>query len=298
VTYVVDGRGAVLKSFGLFSGIFARAMPALARALMSLTFMKVSGASTVALEPHLRQLDEVIAKERRDEATPQWSGASDVVPSLEDTAQIVALDSISFQYPTAAAHALRSVSLDLRRGELLAIRGESGAGKTTLVDVLIGLLSPQDGTVRRPAIASIGYVAQETFAWDESVRFNVTLGRAPTTGDVDKEVWERLESAQLADWVRGLPEGLDARMGERGGRMSGGQRQRLGLARALYGHPSILVLDEPTSALDVDASRSLMVTLTSIKSNIGIIAVTHDPIVMEYGDRTITLETVARDAVG
>jgi ABC-type bacteriocin/lantibiotic exporter with double-glycine peptidase domain len=87
-------------------------------------------------------------------------------------------------------------------------------------------------------------------------------------------------------------------MGERGGRMSGGQRQRLGLARALYGHPSILVLDEPTSALDGETSRSLLSTLVSIKANVGIIVVTHDPIVMEYSDRTITLGAAAGRAAG
>src|SRR5206468_3105741 len=103
------------------------------------------------------------------------------------------------------------------------------------VDVLIGLLSPHTGSVQRPVTASIGYVAQETFVWDDTVRFNVTLERPAAGGDIESEIWASLEAARLADWVRALPHGLDARLGERGGLMSGGQRQRLGLARALYG---------------------------------------------------------------
>src|SRR5207245_8788647 len=110
--------------------------------------------------------------------------------------------------------------------------------------------------------------------------------------------WASLESAWLAEWVRTLREGLDAPLGERGGLMSGGQRQRLGLARALYGRPAILVLDEPTSALDSETSRSLLSTLVAIKGGMGIIVVTHDPIVVEYSDRTITLGAASGRAAG
>jgi ABC-type bacteriocin/lantibiotic exporter with double-glycine peptidase domain len=177
---------------------------------------------------------------------------------------------------------------------MVAILGESGAGKTTLVDVLIGLLSPERGEVWRPARTSFGYVAQETFVWDDTVRFNLTLDRPPVRASIEADVWESLEAARLAEWVRSLPDGLDTRLGERGSRMSGGQRQRLGLARALYGHPTVLVLDEPTSALDSETSRSLLATLVSIKAEVGILVVTHDPIVMEYSDRTVTLSASGR----
>ncbi|TMK85416.1 MAG: ATP-binding cassette domain-containing protein, partial [Actinobacteria bacterium] len=154
-----------------------------------------------------------------------------------DTVGLVALEGVSFRYPTAVDDVLSDISLALHSGELVAIVGETGAGKTTLVDVLIGLLAPQRGTVRRRSLSAVGYVAQDTFVWDDDVRFNVSLGRPPASGEAEGEIWTSLETARLAEWVRTLPDGLDTRMGERGNRISGGQRQRLGLARALYGHP-------------------------------------------------------------
>src|SRR5438270_9140136 len=201
----------------------------------------------------------------------------------------MSLEHVTFRYPTASTEVLRDVDLGLRGGELVAIMGETGAGKTTLVDILVGLLSPASGNVRRSEDGPVGYVAQETFAWDDTIRFNVALDRPPITSDVESEVWNALEAAKLAEWIRSLPDGLETRLGERGSRMSGGQRQRVGLARAMYGHPSVLLLDEPTSALDAETSRSLMSTLATIKRDVGIIVVTHDPIVVEFADRTVTL---------
>jgi len=297
----VNGRTSVLTSFGLLSGVAARAMPALARALTSVTIIKVAGASVSALEPDLRALEDDGFDDDADGDRPgrvEDLAAAPPGPGNGEGGRLVSLDQVGFRYPTAARDALREITLALSPGELVAIQGESGAGKTTLVDLLVGLLAPQWGTVSRPATASVGYVAQETFVWDDAVRFNVSLGRPPASGDTEAEIWASLEAAQLASWVRSLPEGLDAAMGERGGRISGGQRQRLGLARALYGRPSILVLDEPTSALDGETSRSLMSTLVSIKSGVGIIVVTHDPIVVEYADRTINLSAPAGQATG
>jgi ABC-type bacteriocin/lantibiotic exporter with double-glycine peptidase domain len=283
-------------------------MPAIARCLYALTVIKVSGASVLGLEPHLLQMEEmeraalIRYEDDRNGRSPESDSARMQVSPRSGVgspeAKLVSLERVHFRYPSATSNALNDVSLDLRPGELVAIMGESGAGKTTLVDVLIGLLAPKGGTVRRPSFAVVGYVAQETFVWDDSVRFNVTLDRPSTTGDTEAEIWASLEAARLAEWVRSLPEGLDAPMGERGSRISGGQRQRLGLARALYGHPRILVLDEPTSALDSETSRSLLSTLVTIKEGIGIIVVTHDPIVVEYSDRTITLGAVAGRATG
>jgi ATP-binding cassette subfamily C protein len=202
---------------------------------------------------------------------------------------LLSVSSVRFRYPTREADALRGVSLDLGPSELVAIQGESGAGKTTLVDVLIGLITPQHGVVRASA-GTVGYVAQETFVWDDTVTFNVALERPAASGDIEAEVWAALDAARLGDWARRLPNGVRTLLGERGSHMSGGERQRLGVARALFGHPGVLLLDEPTSALDTATSRSLMATLVAIKEQVGVIVVTHDPIVVEYADRTIRLE--------
>jgi ABC-type multidrug transport system fused ATPase/permease subunit len=292
VAYTVNGSGAVLALFGLLSGVAARAMPALARCLYSVTAIKVAGAWIFGLEPDLRRLEEPSAS--HETTGPEHNEAPAVSIASDDRPRLVALDRVSFRYPRGTEEAVRDVSLDVRPGEMVTILGESGAGKTTLVDVLIGLLSPDRGEVWRPPGTSFGYVAQETFVWDDSVRFNVTLDRPPAAGSVEDEIWHSLEAARLSDWVRGLPEALETELGERGSRMSGGQRQRLGLARALYAHPTVLVLDEPTSALDSETSRALLATLVSVKSDVGILVVTHDPIVMEYSDRTITLSATGR----
>jgi ATP-binding cassette subfamily C protein len=255
--------------------------------------IKVAGAAVVELEPDLRRLDDGHPGDPLD-AKPINQG----VEATDDAGagggdgdtRLLRLEDVSFRYPSRQRDAVQDVSLELRPGELVAIQGDSGAGKTTLVDVLIGLITPSAGRVERTAGGTVGYVAQDTFAWDDTVRFNVALDRSPAGDDVDAEVWASLESAQLADWVRALPDGLETRLGERGNRMSGGERQRLGVARAMFGHPSMLLLDEPTSALDSATSRSLMSTLVAIKERVGVMVVTHDPIVVEFADRTVTID--------
>ncbi|MBV9042837.1 MAG: ABC transporter ATP-binding protein [Acidimicrobiia bacterium] len=283
VQALVNGEGAILTSFGLLSGVAARAMPALARALTSLTLIKVSGTAVDDLAPDLLAID-AMADEPAGPSVPVAAGTD--AEAARRSGPLLSLAGVRFRYPTREVDALRDVSLELGPSELVAIQGESGAGKTTLVDILIGLITPQRGEVRRSG-GDVGYVAQETFVWDETVTFNVSLGRTPKSGDVESEVWAALEAARLGDWARRLPAGLNTMLGERGSHMSGGERQRLGVARALFGHPGVLLLDEPTSALDTATSRSLMSTLVAIKEQVGVMVVTHDPIVVEYADRTI-----------
>jgi ABC-type multidrug transport system fused ATPase/permease subunit len=305
VIWLVEGRTAILASFGLLAGVAARAMPALSRALNSITNIKVTGAAALYLEPDLRELEEAEVEVEVDDGVRSPAHLAPISTHLSSVKAgndagrpaLIELDRVSFQYPTRTRDTLRDISLELDPGEMVAILGESGAGKTTLVDIVIGLLEPTSGTIRRAPGVSLGYVAQETFAWDDTVLFNVALGRPAVNSDVETEVWNSLEAAQLADWVRSQGDGLHTRLGERGGRISGGQRQRLGVSRAMFGQPSVLLLDEPTSALDSETSRSLMSTLVTIKRKVGIVVVTHDPIVVRFADRTMTLDTDGELAV-
>ena len=160
----------------------------------------------------------------------------------------------------------------------------TGAGKTTLVDLILGLLEPQQGRILyggqdiRDNYAAwqdrIGYIPQNIYLTDESIRANVALGIYRDQID-DARVWKALEDAQLANFVRGLRDGLDTVIGERGVRISGGQRQRIGIARALYNDPDILFLDEATSSLDLETERAVMASVNRLAGEKTCIIIAH-----------------------
>lgn len=196
--------------------------------------------------------------------------------------QTLAVDGLDFSYPDGT-QALQGVSLAIERGRLTAIVGPSGAGKTTLVDVLIGLYTPGAGELRvdgqplRPAQLTdwrrrVGYVPQDAFFFHDTLRENL-LWAVP---DADEPALRAaLEQAEALTFVDELPDGLDTVLGDRGVRLSGGQRQRLALARALLRQPDLLVLDEATSALDLETEAALFATLERIKASTAVVLVTH-----------------------
>ena len=162
--------------------------------------------------------------------------------------------------------------MKINKGESVGIIGSSGAGKTTAIDVMLGLLQPLKGTVSLDGIniqedvpgflKQIGYIPQMIFMLDGSIRANIAFGEKEISDD---EVWRSLKEASLYDFVKSLPEGLDTQIGERGVRLSGGQRQRIGIARALYYNPEILVFDEATSALDNETEKTIMESIEHLK---------------------------------
>jgi ABC-type bacteriocin/lantibiotic exporters, contain an N-terminal double-glycine peptidase domain len=193
------------------------------------------------------------------------AGHEGFVPRLEVSA-------VSIQYLDAESPALVDASLRVEAGQSVALVGPTGAGKSTLTDVILGVLEPRTGDVLisgvqpREAIdrwpGAITYVPQNVALVGGTVRDNVALG-LPSEDVDDQLVWEALERAHIADFLRDSREGLNTRIGERGVRLSGGQRQRLGIARALYTRPLLLVLDEATSALDAETERAIVQTLES-----------------------------------
>ena len=166
----------------------------------------------------------------------------------------------------------------------LGIMGPSGAGKSTIVDILLGLLKVRTGSIlcdgvdifdNYPAwLSRIGYIPQSIYLVDEPIRNNIAFGIADSEID-DARIWDALEEAQLAAFIRGLPEGLDTAIGDRGVRLSGGQRQRLGIARALYHNPEILVFDEATSALDNETEAAVMDAINSFHGRKTMIIIAH-----------------------
>ena len=171
----------------------------------------------------------------------------------------IELNNITYKYPNASKNVLENANMEIPVGKSIGIVGTSGSGKTTIVDVMLGLLRPENGNITADGVdvkdnyqgwlKNIGYIPQTIFMIDSTIRKNVAFGIKDEDID-DEKVWEALKEAQLDEYVKSLPDGLDTTIGERGIRLSGGQRQRIGIARALFENPEVLVLDEATSALD------------------------------------------------
>lgn len=194
------------------------------------------------------------------------------------------LRGVSFRYPGAHGHALVDLNLTVRHGESIGVTGPSGAGKTTLVDIIVGLLTPEAGAIfldgvdvsRDPSRLrhSVGYIPQQVYLLDDSVRRNVAFGMSDAEID-DVRVWNALRAAQLEHRVQQLPEMLGASVGEDGLRFSGGERQRLGIARALYHDPGVLVLDEATASLDSTTEREVSAAIQALKGAKTLVIITH-----------------------
>ncbi len=198
--------------------------------------------------------------------------------------QAIELRGVAYHYPEAAAPVFTDVNLRIEKGQSVAFVGPTGSGKSTLVDVMLGLLPAKAGAVTVDGVdiqanlrgwqANIGYVPQTIFLIDDTIRRNVALGFE--VGEIEEaKVWAALRAAQMEDFVRGLPAGLETRVGERGVCLSGGQRQRLGIARALYRDPQVLVLDEGTSALDQETETALIEAIETLKDSHTIIMIAH-----------------------
>lgn len=256
----------------LFLAAVARVMPSLLRINYSLIAIRSSEA----------------AAERTRILLSELTGVEANVPALRVPGQApgapasVHIDRVRLRYPDRSQWALDDVTLTISAGQSVALVGPTGAGKSSLVDVLLGIVSPTSGVAlidglpaaelvaRHPG--AVAYVPQSVAIVHGTVRDNVGLGLPRVDDDC---VWMALERAHLAEFVRSQPTGLDTIVGERGVRISGGQRQRLGLARALYAPPSLLVLDEATSSLDAETERAIADTISSLASRVTTITVAH-----------------------
>ena len=196
----------------------------------------------------------------------------------------ICLNKVDYAYPNSEKLILEQADMEIPIGKSVGIIGPSGAGKTTAVDILLGLLEVQGGTITCGGknvmdnyaswLSHIGYIPQAIYLTDDPIRDNIAFGVNRDEID-DKRIWEVLEEAQLKEFVENLPEGLDTSVGERGVRISGGQRQRLGIARALYHNPEILVFDEATSALDTETETAIMEAIDKFHGKKTLIIIAH-----------------------
>lgn len=287
----------LLPTVGVFAYAGLRLQPSLQKLAGGLNDLRFSQAIVNDLEADLASIEEATSKTRADaEATTR----------LELT-RAVRFEDVSFEYEGTTAAAIKDLDVTIEHGMSVGVCGPSGGGKTTFLDLLCGLLTPTTGriTVDNVDIASatsswqrtLGVVHQTSFLIDDTVRRNIALG-VPDVEIDDERLQHVLAISQLEEVVRELPNGLDTVVGERGVRISGGQRQRLTLARALYREPSLLILDEGTSALDTATEARVMTGLASLGDDLTTVMVAHRLSTIESCDMILFLDDGRLAATG
>ena len=211
----------------------------------------------------------------------------------------IEISNVSFKYPLATETALNGIDLRIKEGSTVALVGPSGAGKTSIVDVLLGVLSPDSGKVLISGLepsatvsrwpGAISYVPQDVIVTNGSIRENVSLG-FPVSVATDELVMEALKLAQADDFVSALPMGMDTSVGDRGTKLSGGQRQRIGIARALFTRPKLLVLDEATSSLDGQTESDISQAIQGLKGSVTVVMIAHRLATVLNADQVIYMD--------
>ena len=285
---VTIGQGkpmeALLPTLGLFAAAAFRLTPSVNRVLGAIQSVRFTFPMIDTLHSEFQLLNS--------------KGATQIGEPLPFN-EVLTIDQVSFRYPSTEDNALRAVSLSISRGTSVGFVGGSGAGKSTIVDIILGLLTPLSGTLKVDGIDiqtsirgwqdQIGYVPQSIFLTDDTLRRNVAFG-LPFDQIDETAVRRAIAAAQLEQFVNDLPQGLDTLVGERGIRLSGGQRQRIGIARALYHDPAVLVLDEATSSLDTTTERDVMEAVRALRGNKTILIVAHRLSTVEHCDRLFRFE--------
>jgi ATP-binding cassette subfamily C protein len=268
---------SILPVLAMFAVAAIRLMPSVNRIAQGLTALRFHYVTTEVLYQGLRETQGYDFKQARSAPKRDWSSPLPFERSLM-------LEHLSYRYPSMPRPAVDDVSLEIPRGHWIAFIGPTGAGKTTLVDLMLGLLVPTagkivvDGCNLHDDVAAwqrnIGYVPQDVYMMDDTVRRNVAFGLPEQEID-DERVWRALCAAQIDKLVRSLPAGLNTMIGQRGDRLSGGERQRLGIARALYRDPKVLVVDEATANLDNETEAAIERTLAGLRGIKTIIVIAH-----------------------
>ena len=278
-------RGVLFAQLGVLAAAAFRLMPLTNRITMALNMAQHARPGLQMLCDELARAMPHLAQQRAREPVP-----------LSDR---IELRKVGFAFPGNPQPVLSDVSLTIRHGEFVGLIGPSGAGKSTLADILLNVLVPVEGGIfidgqplhaaGRDLCLSVGYVPQRIAIFDDSLRRNVAFG-LPAPDIDDARVERVLAQAQLLDFARSLPRGLDTALGENGQRLSGGQRQRIGIARALYHEPDLLVLDEATAALDLQTEQDINAAIAALRGELTVIVIAHRLSTVKICDRLIVLE--------
>jgi len=286
LTMLIQGHDVetIIPTLGLFAAAAFRLMPSVNRVVNAIHGLRYGLPVVETLHAELEL------------ATPAPAAAPKNVQPFRSN---ITLQDVTYAYPDASTPALRDLSISIQRGESVGLVGPSGSGKSTLVDIILGLLTADAGEVLvdgrdiKSALRAwqdqIGYVPQSIYLTDDTIRRNIAFG-LPDEQINDSAVRRAVKAAQLEDFVTNRPDGLETVLGERGVRLSGGQRQRMGIARALYHDPAVLVLDEATSALDTATEEGVMDAVMALHGSKTILVVAHRLSTVEHCDRLYRLE--------
>ena len=276
----------LLPMLTMVAAIGLRSLPAVSRILTALQRIKVAG-------PYISVINKELTETEEQSIRPSPSSSDSTMANPFDNLE---MNNVSFSYDTRPnIKVLDNVEFSIHKGEKVGIIGESGSGKSTFIDIILGLLTPLDGEIKVNGIpihndidswlTKIGYLPQNVFIYDDSIAANIALGETDKTWSVDR-ITEVLKEAQLYDFVHQLPEGIKTTIGESGTRISGGQRQRLGIARLLYSDTEVLILDEPTASLDQETALGFWNALIEQESGKTMIVVSHDMSIISKCDKT------------
>jgi len=272
----------IVPVLGLFGATAFRLIPAVNRGISNLQLFNLSLPALNGIYP---DLSKPILKESHVE--------------LYELLNEISVSNVSFTYPSAQTETLSNITLTIKKGEAIGLIGTSGSGKSTFVDVLLGLFEPSIGQIKVDGKSIyrdlsgwrkiVGYVPQDVYLFDDTLERNIAYGIENSS--IDQESIKRsLSQSQLGNFVESLKDGLQTIVGERGVRLSGGQIQRIGIARALYHDPEILILDEATSALDQETERGVMDSVRALKGSKTVVVVAHRLSTVEYCDRLYKFE--------
>lgn len=291
ITMLMQGQAAasIVPTLGLFAAAAFRLMPSAYRVLGAVQNLPYG-------MPVIKMLREELKLTSELPANAEASVNSQVANSFKNDIRLVDVD---YMYPSSPEFALKGLNISIRKGDSIGFVGPSGSGKSTLVDIVLGLLTPTSGEVQvdkkniqtglRSWQDQIGYVPQSVYLTDDTLRNNVAFG-IPSDQIDEGAVARAVQAAQLDTFVENQPHGLDTVVGERGVRLSGGQLQRIGIARALYHDPSVLVLDEATSALDTLTEKGVMDSVEALQGSKTLLIVAHRLSTVEHCSRLYQLD--------
>ena len=300
VSVLLDTAGNLalsLSSLGVLGAIAFRLAPIMNRVISSMQAMNKNNHSMKILFDEIEKL-KMVSLESTDREDLK------ALPFQKK----IELCNIDFQYPKAKRKALDNINFEIEKGEFIGILGESGAGKTTLVDIFLGLLDPTSGRISIDGTdltevnsqrwqKNLAYVPQSIYLSDTTIAENIAFGVDKSKIDIER-VMECIEATMLKDFIESKPKGIDFTVGENGKRLSGGQKQRIGIARALYSRAEVLVLDEATAALDVPTEVEITKALNNIRDKKTILVIAHRLSTIIDADRLIFLKKGRLNGIG